>query len=144
MPKLITPFDLSEDSQIIDVAGTGPTTTDLRGTSAIGGVREWGALEYDTSLKYIGNIAYKLLTPFDLSEDSQLINVAGTSPTTTDMRGAGVIGAQREWGALEYNPNLLIWNTPPKVFAINGVLIIDILAINGIDIWDIESVQGIT
>ena len=44
----------------------------------------------------------KLVTPFDLSEHSQLINVAGTSPTTTDLRGMSVQGAQREWGALEY------------------------------------------
>ena len=44
----------------------------------------------------------KLVTPLDLSENSQLINVAGTSPTTTDLRGMSVQGAQREWGALEY------------------------------------------
>jgi len=48
----------------------------------------------------------KLVSPFDLSADSQLINVAGTSPTTTDLRGQAVIGAQREWGALEYNSAL--------------------------------------
>ena len=48
----------------------------------------------------------KLVSPFDLSSASKLINVAGTSPTTTDLRGQSVIGAQREWGALEYNPNL--------------------------------------
>lgn len=48
----------------------------------------------------------KLVSPFDLSSASQLINVAGTSPTTTDLRGQAVIGAQREWGALEYNPAL--------------------------------------
>ncbi len=47
-----------------------------------------------------------LVTPFDLSSSSQLVNVAGTSPTTTDMRGASVIGSQREWGPLEYNSAL--------------------------------------
>jgi len=49
----------------------------------------------------------KSITPFDLSQWSQLINVAGTAPTATDMRGTAVIGAEREWGALEYDPNLL-------------------------------------
>ena len=49
-----------------------------------------------------------MVTPFDLASYSQLVNVAGTSPTTTDLRGTSVIGAQREWGALEYDPALLI------------------------------------
>lgn len=49
-----------------------------------------------------------MVTPFDLASYSQLVNVAGTSPTTTDLRGTSVIGAQREWGPLEYNPALLI------------------------------------
>ena len=39
----------------------------------------------------------RLVTPFDLAAYSQLINVAGTSPTSTDMRGTGTVGAQREW-----------------------------------------------
>jgi hypothetical protein len=47
-----------------------------------------------------------MVTPFDLSAWSQLLNVAGTSPTTTDMRGTAVQGAQREWGALEYDSTL--------------------------------------
>lgn len=47
-----------------------------------------------------------MVTPFDLASYSQLVNVAGTSPTTTDMRGTSVIGAQREWGALEFDPDL--------------------------------------
>jgi hypothetical protein len=47
-----------------------------------------------------------MLTPFDLGAWSQLINVAGTSPTTADMRGTTVQGAQREWGALEYDTAL--------------------------------------
>ena len=49
-----------------------------------------------------------MLTPFDLASYSQLVNVAGTSPTTTDLRGTSVIGAQREWGALEYDSTLKI------------------------------------
>lgn len=48
----------------------------------------------------------RLLTPFDLASYSQIINVAGTSPTTSDMRGTTVQGAQREWGALEYDSTL--------------------------------------
>jgi len=47
-----------------------------------------------------------MLTPFDLASYSGLINVAGTSPTTADMRGTTVQGAQREWGALEYDSTL--------------------------------------
>jgi len=47
-----------------------------------------------------------ILTPFDLASYSQLINVAGTSPTTADMRGTTVQGTQREWGALEYDSTL--------------------------------------
>ena len=50
----------------------------------------------------------KLLMPFDLASYSPLVNVAGTSPTSTDMRGTAVVGAQREWGALEYDPSLRI------------------------------------
>lgn len=52
------------------------------------------------------NSATQVITPFDLSSLSQLLNVAGTSPTTTDMRGTAVQGAQREWGALEYDSTL--------------------------------------
>lgn len=49
-----------------------------------------------------------LITPFDLASYSGLIDVAGTSPTTTDMRGTTVQGTQREWGALEYDSTLAI------------------------------------
>lgn len=47
-----------------------------------------------------------LISPFDLASYSGLINVAGTSPTTADMRGTTVQGIQREWGALEYDSTL--------------------------------------
>lgn len=47
-----------------------------------------------------------MATPYDLASYSALINVAGTSPTTADMRGTTVQGAQREWGALEYDSTL--------------------------------------
>lgn len=49
-----------------------------------------------------------MVTPFDLASYSQLVNLAGTSPTTTDLRGTSVIGAQREFGPLEYDPALLL------------------------------------
>ena len=47
-----------------------------------------------------------ILSPFDLASYSQLVNLAGTSPTTADMRGTTVQGSQREWGALEYDSTL--------------------------------------
>ena len=49
--NMLSPFDLASYSELVGVAGTSPTTTDMRGTSAIGGVREWGALEYDSTLE---------------------------------------------------------------------------------------------
>jgi hypothetical protein len=52
--------------------------------------------------------ATQVISPFDLASFSQIINVAGTAPTTTDMRGTAVQGAQREWGALEYDNTLKI------------------------------------
>lgn len=47
-----------------------------------------------------------LVSPFDLASYSALINVAGTSPTTADLRGTAKIGAERELGALEYDSTL--------------------------------------
>lgn len=58
-----------------------------------------------------------LVTPFDMPSYSKLINVAGISPSATDMRGTGAIGGVREWGALEYDPDLKIkagGDTPPS------------------------------
>lgn len=47
-----------------------------------------------------------MVTPFDMASYSALINVAGTSPTASDLRGTTVQGTQREWGALEYDSTL--------------------------------------
>ena len=47
-----------------------------------------------------------MLTPFDLASYSEVIDLAGTSPTTSDIRGTTVKGTQREWGALEYDSDL--------------------------------------
>jgi hypothetical protein len=48
----------------------------------------------------------QVVTPFDLASFSALLNVAGTSPPATDMRGTAVQGSQREWGPLEYDATL--------------------------------------
>lgn len=106
MTKLISPFDLASYSQLVNTSGSNPTTTDIRGTAAIGGVREWGALEYDASL-VISSWA-KIISPFDLASYSQLINTSGSSPTATDMRGTSAIDGVREWGALEYDSTLSV------------------------------------
>lgn len=47
---MITPYDLASYSALIDVAGTTPTTADMRGTTEQGDERELGALEYDSTL----------------------------------------------------------------------------------------------
>lgn len=60
--QLISPFDLGAASQLINLAGTSPPTLDLRGTAAIGGTREWGPLEYDSTLKIAGSAGGGLLT----------------------------------------------------------------------------------
>lgn len=48
--SMATPFDLASYSALIDVAGTSPTAADLRGTTVQGTQREWGVLEYDSTL----------------------------------------------------------------------------------------------
>jgi hypothetical protein len=50
--------------------------------------------------------AKQLVSPFDLASYSQLVDLAGTSPSATDLRDTGTLGAQREWGALEYDSTL--------------------------------------
>lgn len=50
----------------------------------------------------------RLVTPHDMASYSALVNVAGTSPPTTDARGTAVQGSQREWGPLEYDSSLLV------------------------------------
>jgi len=49
-----------------------------------------------------------MVTPYDLASYSTLIDMAGSSPTTTDIRGTSVQGTQRELGALEYLSTLSI------------------------------------
>jgi hypothetical protein len=52
------------------------------------------------------NSPLQVVSPFDLASDSPLLNVAGLNPPTLDMRGTAIQGAQREWGALEYDSTL--------------------------------------
>lgn len=59
--RMVTPFDLSAWSQLINVAGTAPPVTDLRGTGAIGGVREFGPLEFDSTLLIEGGVGGGML-----------------------------------------------------------------------------------
>jgi hypothetical protein len=54
------------------------------------------------------NAMQQVLTPFDLSSASQLVNLAGRFPTLTDLRGTAIQGAQREMGATEYDSTLKI------------------------------------
>ena len=63
----------------------------------------------------------KLLTPFDHAYYSRLVDVAGLSPTTTDIRGTAVQGAERELGALEYNSGLSIDIGVPRSRLLGGV-----------------------
>ena len=141
MMKIISPFDLSSNSQLISGSGISPTTTDMRGTSAIGGVREWGSLEYDTNLKIYSGIGNKQISPFDLSKNSQLIGGSGISPTTTDMRETSAIGGVREWGSLEYDSELLIKYT--NIWTINGISIENIKTINSVATENTKTVQGL-
>lgn len=67
------------------------------------------------------NSAFQLASPFDLASYSQLVNVAGTGPTATDMRGTAVIGAQREWGALEYDSSLKIKGQTARARSLIGI-----------------------
>lgn len=55
--QLVTPFDLASYSQLLNIAGTSPPATDVRGTAIQGAAREWGALEYDSTLKVEGGAA---------------------------------------------------------------------------------------
>ncbi len=54
------------------------------------------------------NSPKQVVSPWDLASYSKLLNVAGTSPTTTDLRGTGTLGTQREWGVLEYDSTLKV------------------------------------
>lgn len=49
--NMVTPFDLSSYSNLVELnSGTGAPSADLRGTTVQGSYREWGALEYLSTL----------------------------------------------------------------------------------------------
>lgn len=54
--QVVSPFDLASYSQLLNVAGFNPPLTDLRGTAVQGAQREWGAVEYDSTLKILGGV----------------------------------------------------------------------------------------
>lgn len=50
---IITPFDLHPDNMLVELnSGTGAPSADARGTTVQGTYREWGPLEYDSTLIY--------------------------------------------------------------------------------------------
>ena len=105
MAKVLSLWDLGDNSPLTNLYAT-PTTKRQR---------EWGAFEYDDTLE-LDVASAKVLTPYDLGANSQLINRAGTNPTTTDARGVTVLGAQREWGAFEYN-SAIDYVSSPKLLS---------------------------
>ncbi len=104
MAKIAIGSDLSAASQL----------TNLWATPTIMAVREFGALEYDETLT-INVSGAKPICKYDLAPYSMLVDKAGSLPTTADMRGKAVAGAQREGGALEYDSTLAFANTPKLV-----------------------------
>jgi len=104
MAKIQSQYDISTYSPLLNLFGAKTATAR----------REWGAVEYDTTLN-VNSGGSKVLLQFDLSAYSQLVNKAGVTPTTKDMRGATISGAQREWGALEYNSAIALSATPKLI-----------------------------
>lgn len=103
MAKLISPFDYSSASRMINLFGV---------LSSLA-IREWGALEYSTTYNKNASGA-KVVSAYDLSSYSQLVNKAGTLFTTLDARGASV-ATTREWGPLEYNSSISYTASPKLV-----------------------------
>lgn len=49
--NMVTPFDLASYAALVELnSGTGAPSADLRGTTVQGSYREWGPLEYDSTL----------------------------------------------------------------------------------------------
>lgn len=94
--------DITEDYNSFFSCGTNRTNTNT-GANSLTYPPSWDTRWFFEMISGNG----KMISPFDLASFSPLINVAGTSPTSTDMRRTGTVGAQREWGALEYDPALL-------------------------------------
>ncbi len=64
--RMVTPFDLASYSTLVEYnSGTGAPSTDIRGASVKGTYREWGAVEYDSSLSIAGGGATRVIgSPF--------------------------------------------------------------------------------
>lgn len=64
--RMVTPFDLASYSTLVEYnSGTGAPSTDIRGASVVGTYREWGALEYDSTLSIAGGGASRVIgSPF--------------------------------------------------------------------------------
>lgn len=137
--KPITPFDQASYSGLIDKAGTNATTTDMRGSAAIG-TMAWGPLEYNTGLAFVNSP--KFYSPYDLAIYGWLLlqrqGVAipaslnppatdmrgsaaqsgtwtrlndGNISSTTDMRGTTILETIREMGPFEYDASLVSVST---------------------------------
>lgn len=56
--RLVTPFDLASYSTLVEYnSGTGAPSTDIRGASAVGTYREWGAAEYSANYRISGPVS---------------------------------------------------------------------------------------
>lgn len=120
MTFLATPFDLASYCTLVELnSGTGAPSTDMRGQTAVGTYREWGPLEYDSTLA----LKARAVSPFDLASYSALVELnSGTGAPSADLRGTTVQGTYREWGPLEYDATLDI--SPGTLFlqAVAGTL----------------------
>lgn len=106
MSKMISPFDISTGSILIDFPGSSPTATDLRGTAAINSVREFGALEYDFSLDINSETAAAPAAAYVIGENCDIVlihpSVHGGEPygfiisPDPSSRGSG-ISIQKEY-----------------------------------------------
>lgn len=106
MTLLVTPFDLASYCGLVELnSGTGAPSTDIRGQATVGTYREWGPLEYNSTLA----VEARAVSPFDLASYSGLVELnSGTGVPSTDLRGTAVQGTYREWGPLEYDATLIL------------------------------------
>lgn len=91
--KPICPFDLASYSALVNVATSSAPATDMRGQSIQGAARDRGALERDAALGIAA--ATKLVSSYDISCESALVNRITSSAPTTDLRGQAVVSAAR-------------------------------------------------
>src|SRR5574343_1203496 len=108
MAKVLTPFDLSRFSRLVEY-GTMPTLS----------IRDFGALEQNTTLSGLSSNGSKLTSQWDLSAATRMKDWITTSGVTTkDMRGNVTVSSGRAYGALEYDPTIPYINDAAKVLTI--------------------------